>query len=397
MVLASDLQTPKGRFILAAGAALQPEHLNLLRDWGVYEAEIQDESLGDEYLKKQELLAEFLDLAEGYMLRRLILNDLDQEPINTIYRHAVSRCAERLQRGWDPLVISTEVDTADMETAYLNPVQVVNGEMEFFSLPDVYSRIVETLNHPNATSQKVAEVISRDTSLTLKLLELVNSPVYGFAGKIESISRAVTLLGTNELTTLALGVSVVKQFRAIPSGVFDMEAFWRHAVHCGLFAQVLASHIDGISEEKCFVGGLLHDIGRLLLVKQVPELYTQVITMGRKKKLSMYRAEKEFLKTEHSLIGKLLAGKWKLPISLTRMIGGHHAPSASQYQLEACLIHVADVLAHACSDEVIMVNEIPQLQPQAWDELKLSNDLIGAVIRQVDAEYRRILTVFLDH
>ncbi len=394
MVLASDLQTPKGRFILAAGAALQPEHLKILKSWGVYEADIEESSLSEEYHKQQEQSAAFVDLAEGYLLRRLVLNDLEQEPLITIYRDAVRRCTSRLQSGWEPVVISSNQAQPEMEPAYLNPVQVVNGEIELFALPDVYSRIVETLNSPSATSQRVAEVISKDASLTLRLLELVNSPVYGFAGKIESIPRAVTLLGTNELKTLALGVSTVQQFRTIPNDVLDMESFWKHSIRCGLFAQVLAGHIEGVSEEKCFVGGLLHDIGRLLLLKQNPELYGQVMQMGRKKQSSMYQVEKEYLRTDHALVGKLLAGKWKLPISLTRMIGGHHAPSASQYQLEACLVHVADVLAHICGDEAIMVNEIPQLQIKAWEELNLATDVLGSTIRQVDAEYLKIVGIF---
>ncbi len=396
MVLASDLQTPKGRFILASGAALRPEHLKILKSWGVYEANIADDSLGEEYHKQQEELAAFDDQAEAYLLRRLILNDLEQEPLNTTYRNALRRCSKRLQQGWVPVVIASDLSVPEMEPAYLNPVQVVNGEIELFALPDVYNRIVETLNSPTATSHKVAEVISKDASLTLRLLELVNSPVYGFAGKIESVSRAVSLLGTNELTTLALGVSTVQNFRSIPNEVLDMESFWKHSIRCGLFAQFLASHIDGVSEEKCFVGGLLHDIGRLLLLQQNSELYGAVMEMGRKKQTSMSQVEKEYLRTDHALVGKLLAGKWKLPISLTRMIGGHHAPSASQFQLEACIVHVSDVLAHTCGDEAIMVNEIPKLQVQAWEELKLPVDVISSTIRQVDAEYLRIASIFLD-
>lgn len=108
----------------------------------------------------------------------------------------------------------------------------------------------------------------------------------------------------------------------------------------------------------------------------------------------MYRAEQDWLKTDHSIVGKLLAEKWRLSPTLIRMIGSHHSPRLAHYSTEACIGHIADVFAHACGDEAMLVNEIPELQIAAWEEAGLKVELIAPTIRQVDAEFKEVVRVF---
>ena len=95
--------------------------------------------------------------------------------------------------------------------------------------------------------------------------------------------------------------------------------------------------------------------------------------------------------TEHI---KLLAEKWRLSPALIRMIGSHHSPRLAHYSAEACIVHVADILAHACGDEVLLVNEVPELQIKAWEKTGLSEKLIVPTIQQVDAEFKDVVQVF---
>lgn len=396
MILAEDLFTPTGRFVLAAGASLQADHLNILQSWGVIEADIDESSLSEEYCKKQELNADLIERAESYLWRRFILNDLEQEPIGTLYRHVVPRFALSLQQGWDPLVFSEAALPASQQDG-LPPLSVphlLKGDVDIVSLPTVYAHIVELLDHPDSSSQQIAKVISKDASLTVRLLRLVNSPLYGFSGKIDSVSRAISLLGTNELSTLTLGITVIKQFQNVPSNLLNMDSFWRHSIRCGLFSKILAGHLGEESAEKYFIGGLLHDIGRLVMLDRMAPQYSGAIAKARQDQLPMYRAEQDRLKTDHSIIGKLLAEKWRLSPALIRMIGSHHSPRLAHYSIEACIVHIADIFAHACGHEVMLVNEIPELQIKAWEELGLTEKLIAPTIQQVDGEFREIVQVF---
>ena len=396
MILAEDLLTPTGRFVLAAGSALQNDHLKILKSWGIIEVAVDESSLGAEYCQNLELSSEFVEQAERYLLDRFVLHNLDQEPVSSLYRRVVSRFALKLQQGWEPIDFSTVALPVSQQVCPppLSVPQLLKGDVDIVSLPTVYIHIVELLNQPNSSSSQIAEVISKDASLTVRLLRLINSPFYGFSGKIDSVSRAVSLLGTNELAILTLGITVIKQFRDIPSGLMNMDSFWRHSIRCGLFAKALAAHLGEQAAEKYFIGGLLHDIGRLVLLDRMPAQYATTIAAARQDHLPMYRAEQNCLKTDHSIIGKLLAEKWRLPPALIRMIGSHHSPRLAHYSREACVVHVADILAHACGYEVMLVNEIPELQTKAWEEMGLSEKIIPPIIQQVDAEFRGVVRVF---
>lgn len=396
MILTEDLVTPTGRFVLAAGSSLQDDHLKILKSWGIVEAAIAESSLGDEYSQNLELDSEFVEQAEKYLQQRFILNELSQEPISSLYRHVVHQFALSLQQGGEPAGFFTKALPTDQQTCPppLRVSQLLNGDIDIVSLPTVYTHIVELLNHPNSSSHQLAELISKDASLTVRLLRLVNSPFYGFSGKIDSISRAVSLLGTNELSVLTLGITVIKQFQNIPSDLLTMDSFWRHSIRCGLFSKVLAAHLGENAAEKYFIGGLLHDVGRLVLLARMPAQYSAVIVRARQHCLPMYRAEQDCLQTDHSIVGKLLAEKWRLSPALIRMIGGHHSPRLAHYSLEACIVHIADILAHACGHEVMLVDEIPELQLKAWEEIGLSEKNLGQIIQQVDGEFKSVVRVF---
>lgn len=396
MVLAEDLFTPTGRFVLAAGSSLQGDHLKILKSWGIFEADIDGSSLGEEYCQNPELSAEIVERAESYLWRRFILNDLDQEPLVSLYRHVVRRFALSLQQGWDPVAFSDAALPASQQDCPppLSVPQLLKGDVDIVSLPTVYTHIVELLDHPNSSSHQIAKVISKDASLTVRLLRLVNSPFYGFSGKIDSVSRAVSLLGTNELVTLTLGITVIKQFQNIPSDLLNMDSFWRHSIRCGLFSKILAGYLGEKGVEKYFIGGLLHDIGRLVMLDRMAPQYSGAIAKARLDHLPMYRAEQDRLKTDHSIIGKFLAEKWRLSPALIRMIGSHHSPRLAHYSTEACIVHIADIFAHACGHEVMLVNEIPELQIKAWEETGLSEELIAPTIQQVDGEFQEIVRVF---
>ena len=396
MVLAEDLFTPSGRFVLAAGASLQEDHLEIFKSWGVIEADIDESSLGEEYSQNQELRSEFIEQARDYLSPRLILNDLDSEPLATLYRHILHRFALNMQQGWQPVTFS-EITMPEENEGGARPLSVphlLKGEVDIVSLRTVYTHIVELLNHPNTSSPQIAKVISKDASLTVRLLRLVNSPFYGFSGKIDSVSRAVSLLGTNELSTLTLGITLIRQFQNIPSDLLNMDSFWRHSIRCALFSKILAGHLGEKAAEKYFIGGLLHDIGRLVMLDRMAPQYSAAIAKARQDQLPMYRAEQDCLKTDHSIIGKLLAEKWRLSPALIRMIGSHHSPRLARYSTEACVVHIADVLAHACGHEVLLVNEVPELQIKAWETIGLTEKIIAPTIEQVDAEFNEVVRVF---
>ncbi len=396
MVLASDLVTPKGRFILAEGSTLKANHLKILKSWGITEVSIVDDRFPAESALKIEIGPESSNFVEDFLFQKFAGADLKHEMLAELFQQSCQHLAKRLNGGFTLPELADVPPLEEEHISHISPAKLIRGDDQLASLPNVYTRIVETLNSPRVSSSAIASIVSKDSSLSLRLLRLVNSALYGFPARIDSISRGITLLGTNELTTLSLGISVVRMFQDMPEKLINMETFWAHSIRCGLFSQVLASHKVGLSEEKLFIGGLLHDIGRLVLVRKIPKSYASVILMSREEQIPLYRAEQKLLNCDHAEVGRILAKEWHMTPVLSQMIGGHHNPAMDRFQLEACIVHVADLLAHACGDELLMTTQIPPLQYKAWETIGLSPSILGQTIQQVDELFQDIVHVFLD-
>ena len=130
---------------------------------------------------------------------------------------------------------------------------LVNDTVELASLPNVVMRAMEVLNHPHTSASAIGEIIGEDPALTTRLLRIVNSAFYGFPSRIDTISRAITIVGTLELTDLILGSSAIQVFYRLPNQLINMQGFWEHSLYSGVVARVLARYLRAPNTERCFV------------------------------------------------------------------------------------------------------------------------------------------------
>ncbi|MBA1443773.1 MAG: HDOD domain-containing protein [Chromatiales bacterium] len=171
----------------------------------------------------------------------------------------------------------------------------ISTKVKLISLPDVYLRLKEVLDDPNYTMGGVAEVITHDPAITIRLLRIVNSAYFGLATQIDSVSRAVNLLGTQGIHDLVLAASVAQSFEGMSNEVMDMERFWRKSVVCAITSRELASLCNVLDGEHLFVCGLLHDIGHLVLYQMAPGKAQQAIEQAKTHQGSLYQAERSLL------------------------------------------------------------------------------------------------------
>jgi HD-like signal output (HDOD) protein len=277
-----------------------------------------------------------------------------------------------------------------------SPRELVARCVEVSSLPAVYFRLNDAINSPRASVTDISQIIVEDPGLTARLLRLVNSPLYGFPGKIETISRAVVIVGTQQLRDLALATSVMKLFDRIPKDLISMESFWAHSVACGLAARILASHRRDPNLERYFVAGILHDIGKLVICSQSPDLAREVLTAAASQRKLLHSLENETLGFDHARVGRLLIRSWKLPASLEDVVGYHHTPSlAGRFPVETAVVHLADILAHALQLGASGQHGVPPLDPQAWDALGILPSVFGPTLDQMDRQFSDVLkTIF---
>ena len=268
----------------------------------------------------------------------------------------------------------------------VSPRELVTGSVDIASLPDIFFKVNEMVDDPYCSASDIGEVIKLDAPFTARLLRLVNSPFFGFPSRIDTVSRAITVIGTRELRDLVLATSVIRNFAGIPEDLITMDHFWRHSIYAGLVARILATHCREVNLERYFVAGLLHDIGSLLIYRKLPELARETLNRSNYNGQVLHEAEREVLGFDHADVGGELLGSWKLPESLVEAIAFHHAPErAANHPREAAITHLANIVVTAI--ELGHRGPVPPLAVEAWEMTGLSIDILEPTIAEADAKF----------
>jgi len=215
------------------------------------------------------------------------------------------------------------------------------------SPPDVCLRVAELVQDEDTTAEQLGELILRDPNLTARLLRLVNSAHYGLRGRVDTVTRAITMIGLRELYHLVLAVSAVKSFSSIPNSLVNMDTFWRHSIFTGLIARGLARQACVLRPERLFITGLLHDIGCLVLYFRLHELSCTLLTQADGDEDILHRAEQDALGFTHADLGALMLRQWSLPETMQEAVRLHHEPFAmGEARMDTTLLALADKLAN---------------------------------------------------
>jgi putative nucleotidyltransferase with HDIG domain len=228
----------------------------------------------------------------------------------------------------------------------------------------------------------MAQVINRSPSLTVLLLKIVNSSFYGLPSEVDRVSLAVTLIGTRELSALALGISIMSIFRKIPSRLLSMPLFLQHSLACGIVSRLLAAQKNMRQTEQMFTAGLLHDIGRLVTYIYFPNDALAAMRHAAAKSICLHAAEKDLFSCHHGHIGKYILNQWRLPLILENTVCFHHDPMNAPDPAAAALLHVADLLVNALGVGTSGERFVPPLDPSAWEAAGLPAGCLEVVITQ---------------
>ncbi len=244
------------------------------------------------------------------------------------------------------------------------------------TLPTVFSQLSDAMTNPRVSNDDVTKIISSDQAASIKVLKVVNSAFYGFAGRIDTISRAIMYLGLNEVRNLILALSVINLFKKNKTLLnFRPSEFWSHSIAVGIITRLVGSSIEVKNLENYFIAGILHDIGKLVFFEFAEEDYIKVLTFVEEKKCLIKDAEKEVFGFDHSTLGDLLCEKWKIPNSIRNAIRYHHSgiSDASTNQLVSS-VHIADIAARALNLGYPGDNLIPRMNKKAYESIKLKED-----------------------
>ncbi|VAX09844.1 hypothetical protein MNBD_GAMMA25-1300 [hydrothermal vent metagenome] len=273
-----------------------------------------------------------------------------------------------------------------------NLTELVSSVEEIVSFPEVYLRVNQLLDDPGSTAAQVAEVIAHDPGLTAQLLRMANSPIYGLSKEVDTVMRAVNIIGTKRIRYIVLATTSLKVFEGIPNDLISMDDFWLHSLYCGLAAKTMADEIKGLQPDALFVAGQLHDIGQLLMYSRLPELAREAVlrSIEEPDEPDLYISEREVIGFDHAQLGAQLAKDWHWPAMLVATIGWHHEPEkAEEFQLETAVVHIANSLAVLAELNTSNREETdaPRIHPLAWGITGLTDDIVPGLLESIRGQF----------
>lgn len=272
--------------------------------------------------------------------------------------------------------------------------QIVKRLMQLPALPTVVAELLASFGNGDVDIALLAQQISHDQALTARLLRVANSSFYGLQSRISTINEAVVVLGFRAVRSMVLAVGVSGVFRPEHCPGFDPHAYLRHSVGVGLAARALAQ-ATGRNPELAFTGGILHDIGELVLATCFPEQYAKVLAYRAQHDCTLVEAERDIIGLDHAVVGGLLADAWRFPASLRSAVAEHHAPSAATADSLADLTHLADGVAHALGLAKTDSEMVMPVDQTAWQRLGMDSEKIARILPQVMKEMDETCQAFI--
>ncbi len=247
------------------------------------------------------------------------------------------------------------------------------------TLPGVVRRLTLMADTGTATTEEMARVVNTDQVLAGKVLKLVNSALFGFSGRIATVSGAIILLGVNVVKSLAVSSAV---FEIMEKHVLGL---WTHSMGVAAAANVLATRLRLPDVEEIATAGLLHDIGKVVVKLTYPKETDRLDGLAESRGITMVEAERQHLGVDHAEIGGRVARHWRLPDRLVEPIAFHHDVAHSiAHRQRTAVIHVADILIRGSAFDGTVQTTVPTLDPAGWESLDLNEALLEAVIEEME-------------
>ncbi len=258
-------------------------------------------------------------------------------------------------------------------------------------IPDVITKTNELINDPNSSIKEISSVIKQDPSLTADILKLANSAWYITRSSVETIEQATSIIGLKQLSTIMLSIGAKK---VLKERYESMEEVWNHSYKCAFFSKYLMKmitrQVDDI--ESAYLAGLLHDIGKIVLLSITPELSKRIILLSEAKNVSIVEIERLALGLTHADIGGKITENWNFPTKMTIAISYHHTPKLyrkTDWQNLMYTVYFANMLSHVSK---IDNNEIiTKINSNVLELFKIdSNEKIEKVLNTLNEFYSSV-------
>jgi putative nucleotidyltransferase with HDIG domain len=272
--------------------------------------------------------------------------------------------------------------------------QVVDSVHDLPSLPAVVMELLSSIENADVDISVLAKKVSYDQALTAKTLRLANSSSFGVQVKVTTIQQAITFLGFQTTRNLITAAAVTGCFPNGRCPGFDDKAFWRHSIAVAACARALARRMR-FNQDYAFTAGLLHDIGRLVLVTTDPQAYADVVEWRLRNDGGWQDAERAVLGLDHVEAGVALAEHWNFSDTMRQAIAFHHAPETPGAGFLATIVHVANAIVHALDIAGEENERVPRIASIAWDAMGLNEEAFLHLFRETEVQFVEMSAVLM--
>ena len=232
--------------------------------------------------------------------------------------------------------------------------ELIDGTVNIPTIPTVLTEISAIVESPDGSAKDAAAVIERDPAIATRALRLVNSSFYGLRNPVSNINLACSILGLKVIKNLVVQATVLQSFETDTAcGHFDANWLWDHSFKTAVACRLLAEHsllIKNLNKEDAYTCGLIHDIGKLVLLESQSDRFQAALTLSENAKIPLAKAEGEVFGFNHAHVGGILANRWKLAPSVQAAVMYHHSPATNPDDwARGFLVKAANTYAHRTS------------------------------------------------
>lgn len=282
----------------------------------------------------------------------------------------------------------------ELDAHKIDPNDIVRQLQNLPTLSTVVVDLLNCIDQDDIDIGTLARKVSHDQALTAKTLRFANSSFFGSQSKVTTIQQAISLLGVQSVRHLITATALAGHFPDGDCPGFDSRAFWRHSIATAVCCKVLAMHLH-LNQDYAFTAGLLHDIGRLVLVSRFPRQYAAVIAYRADLDCNLLLAERTVLGTDHVTVGLALAAHWNFSEIIQKAIAGHHAPEAFGNASIASIVHVANSIVHALDLGGAEDELVSPVSKVAWDGLGMQEQDYIRIFRETEMQFEAVSQALL--
>ncbi len=281
-----------------------------------------------------------------------------------------------------------------MNTALLSAI--VNSE-ELPSIPAVALKVIELCREDDIDIQDVADAISTDPALTIRMLKSANSSMFGMSKTVSSLSQAMVVLGIRTVKVMALGFALADTVKSGKKGTFDFPTYWRRSLTTAVAARQLAEEYGGIRKDEAFVAGLLSDIGMIAIQQHCESEYGEVVRRSTDGEGRIHEIEQDIFEITHADVSAMMMANWSMPEAMCHAIRAHHGNGLNE--LEPRSKSVGIVLCAASDIASLFSGDIDPSQSEAVFEdaiarTGVSREFLDSVVEVLNANVSEAAEMF---